>query len=246
MRAWPGRPSPLGATFDGIGTNMAVYSEVAEGVEVCIFRDDGTEQRVALPECTGHVWHGYLPDVGAGAHYGFRVRAPDEGASRGNPSKLLLDPYARAITGDVTWGQAVFSYPFDDPDGRDTTDSASSMPKSVVVSPFFDWEGDAPPRTPWNETVIYEVHVKGATARHADVEPEVRGTYAGLADPAFVAHLRGLGVTAVELLRSITSATTATSSTTVCTTTGATTRSDSSPPTPAMPAATATASRSRR
>ena len=200
MRAWPGRPTPLGATFDGIGTNVAVYSEVAERIEVCVFDDDGTEERVALPEHTGHVWHGYLPDVASGARYGLRVYGPDDGPNRCNPSKLLLDPYARAITGDVTWGQPVFGYPFDDPDGHDTTDSAASMPKSVVVSPFFDWQGDTPPRTPWHATVIYEVHVKGATVLHPSIDPELRGTYAGLAHPAFVEHLRALGVTAVELL----------------------------------------------
>ncbi|CAA9255300.1 MAG: GH13_11 / GH13 / GH13_13 / GH13_10 / CBM 48 / GH13_37 / GH13_14 / GH13_36 [uncultured Acidimicrobiales bacterium] len=199
-RIWPGRPSPLGATFDGIGTNVAVFSEVAQQVEVCLFDDDGTEARVPLSETTGHVWHGYLPDVGPGTRYGFRVHGPHGGPHRCNPAKLLIDPYARALEGEVQWGQAVFSYPFGHPDRIDTTDSASSMPKSVVSNPYFDWEGDVLPRTPWNDTVIYEVHVKGATMRHPDIEPELRGTYTGLADPAFVEHITKLGVTAVELL----------------------------------------------
>jgi len=200
VRIWPGKPSPLGATYDGIGTNIAVFSEVAEQIEVCLFADDGSEIRVTLPETTGHVWHGYLPDIGPGARYGFRVHGPYGGAHRCNPAKLLIDPYAKAIDGHIKWGQSVFSYPFGNPDGIDTTDSAPDMPKSVVSSPFFDWEGDAQLQIPWHDTVIYEVHVKGATMRHPAIEPELRGTYTALADPAFVEHLTSLGVTAVELL----------------------------------------------
>ncbi|HEV8116127.1 MAG TPA: glycogen debranching protein GlgX [Acidimicrobiales bacterium] len=199
-RIWPGRPTPLGATFDGIGTNMAVFSEVAEQIDLCLFDDDGNETAVPLTETTGHVWHGYLPDVGPGARYGFRVHGPYGGPNRCNPAKLLIDPYAKALEGRIEWGQALFSYPFGDPDGIDRTDSAPSMPKSVVSNPYFDWEGDVLPHTPWNDTVIYEVHVKGATMRHPDIEPELRGTYTALADPAFVDHLTALGVTAVELL----------------------------------------------
>lgn len=199
-RIWPGRPFPLGATYDGIGTNIAVFSEVAEQVEVCLFEDDGTETRIALPETTAHVWHGYLPDVGPGQRYGFRAHGPYGGAHRCNPAKLLIDPYAKALDGSIKWGQPVFSYPFGDPDGIDTTDSAPSMPKSVVSSPFFDWEGDSQLQTPWSETIIYEVHVKGATMRHPGIEPELQGTYTAIADPAFVEHLTSLGVTAVELL----------------------------------------------
>jgi glycogen operon protein len=199
-RIWPGRPSPLGATYDGIGTNVAVFSEVAEQIDVCLFDDEGNETRIPLFETTGHVWHGYLPDVGPGMRYGFRVTGPYGGPHRCNPAKLLLDPYARALDGFITWGQPVFSYPFGNPDGIDTTDSASSMPKSVVSSPFFDWEGDAQLRIPWHDTVIYEAHVKGATMRHPEIDPELRGTFTGLADPAFVDHLTSLGVTAVELL----------------------------------------------
>jgi len=200
VRIWPGRPSPLGATYDGIGTNIAVFSEVAEQIDVCLFDDGGHETLVTLPETTGHVWHGYLPDIGPGARYGFRVHGPYGGPHRCNPAKLLIDPYAKAIDGEVKWGQPVFSYPFGNPDGIDTTDSAPFMPKSVVSSPFFDWEGDAQLQTPWHDTVIYEVHVKGATMRHPSIEPELRGTYTAVADPAFVEHLTSLGVTAVELL----------------------------------------------
>jgi len=199
-RIWPGRPTPLGATFDGIGTNVAVFSEVAEQVDLCLFDDDGTETSVPLPESTGHVWHGYLPDIGPGARYGFRASGPYGGPHRCNPAKLLLDPYAKALDGEVEWHQAVFSYPFGNPDGVDLTDSAPFVPKSVVSSPFFDWEGDVQLHTPWHNTVIYEVHVKGATKGHLGIEPELRGTYTALADPAFVEHLTSLGVTAVELL----------------------------------------------
>jgi isoamylase len=202
VRIWPGEQYPLGSTFDGIGTNFAVVSEVADGIELCLFDEQGGEERVELPETEGGVFHGYLPDVAAGQRYGFRVHgsyAPERG-ERCNPNKLLLDPYAKAIEGEVRWGQPVFGYPFDDPDGLDEHDSALDVPRSVVVNPFFDWEGDQLLRTPWSDTVIYELHVKGATIRHPGVDEEVRGSYAGIADPAFIQHLVALGVTAVELL----------------------------------------------
>ncbi|MGI8664058.1 MAG: glycogen debranching protein GlgX [Acidimicrobiales bacterium] len=202
VRIWPGEQYPLGATFDGIGTNVAVVSEVAESVQLCLFDAHGSEERVELPEAEGGVWHGYLPDIAAGQRYGFRVHGPYD-PSRGqrcNPSKLLLDPYAKSIEGTVQWGQPVFGYQFEHPDAMDETDSSSCMPRSVVVNPFFDWEGDQLLRTPWSDTVIYEVHVKGATITHPGVDDEVKGSYAGVADPAFVEHLVGLGVTAVELL----------------------------------------------
>ena len=201
-RIWPGEPAPLGATFDGMGTNVAVYSDLAESVEFCTFDDDGNETRCVLPERTGDVWHGYLPDVQPATRYGLRVHGPYDpsNGARCNPAKLLLDPYAKAITGDVEWNEAVFDHPFADPDARNDDDSARFMPKSVVVNPFFDWSNDRRLRIPWNETVIYEVHVKGATARHPDIEPELRGTYAGLAHPAFVEHLKRLNITAVELM----------------------------------------------
>lgn len=202
MRVWPGNPYPLGASFDGIGTNVAIVSDVADAVELCLFDDDGTETRVQLPERSGAVWHGYLPDLAAGTHYGFRVHGPWDPANghRCNPAKFLLDPYAQAIEGTFQWGQPLFGHHFDDPMAIETTDSAPSMPRSVVVNPFFDWGTDQPLGRPWAETVIYETHVKGATQRHPDIDESIRGTYAGLADPAFVEHLTSLGVTAVELM----------------------------------------------
>ncbi|MEY2452933.1 MAG: isoamylase [Acidimicrobiaceae bacterium] len=200
-RIWPGDPAPLGSTFDGIGANFAVFSEVADAVELCLFDDDGIETRVELPESTGVVWHGYLPDVTPGQRYGLRVHGPNdpEAGHRCNPSKLLLDPYARAIDGGVNWDEAVFGYRFDDPDADNDADSAPFVPRSVVVNPFFEWEGDQLLHTPWSDTIIYEAHVKGATMRHPEIEPELRGTYAGVSHPAFVEHLKSLEVTALEL-----------------------------------------------
>jgi glycogen operon protein len=202
MRVWPGSPYPLGASFDGVGTNIAVFSEVAESIELCVFDDDGNETKVALPERSGAVWHGYFPDLDAGSRYGFRVHGPYDPANghRCNPAKLLLDPYARAIDGDVTWGQELFPYPFGEEDGRDDSDSATAMPKSIVTNPYFDWANDTRLHVPWADTIIYEAHVKGATARHPDVDEELRGTYAGIAHPAFISHLQALGVTTLELL----------------------------------------------
>jgi len=203
LQVWPGTPYPLGATYDGNGTNFSVFSEVAERVELCLFDGEGHETRVSLPEMTAFCWHGYLPTVGPGQRYGFRVHgpwAPERGA-RCNPSKLLLDPYAKAIEGDIEWNQSVFPYNFGDPDGPpNTDDSASSMPKSIVISPFFDWGNDRPPKTGWHKTVVYETHVKGFTMRHPGIPEELRGTYAGLAHPESIEHLLSLGVTAVELL----------------------------------------------
>jgi glycogen operon protein len=203
IAVWPGQPAPLGATFDGAGTNVAVFSEVATRVELCLFDHEGNERCVELTERTGPVWHGYLPDVGAGQRYGFRVHGPDDAGPgiRANPSKLLLDPYARAIEGGVDWDQAVFPYHFGDPDGPpETSDSAPYVPRSVVVNPYFDWANDRPPHTPWTETVVYETHVRGFTARHPDIPPEMRGTYRALAHPAAIQHFTDLGVTAVELM----------------------------------------------
>jgi isoamylase len=202
MRIWAGQPYPLGATYDGLGTNFAVFSEVAERVELCLFDETGDERRIDLPEVTGYAWHGYLPTVGPGQRYGFRVHGPWDPASgrRCNPAMLLLDPYARAIEGDVRWDPAVFAQRLDDPGTSEPTDSAPFVPRSIVVDPFFDWGEDRRPNRPENETVIYETHVKGLTMRHPDVPPELRGTYAGLAHPAIVRHLVELGVTAVELM----------------------------------------------
>ncbi|HVF20013.1 MAG TPA: glycogen debranching protein GlgX [Mycobacteriales bacterium] len=202
MSAWPGRPYPLGATYDGMGTNFSLFSEVAEAVELCLFDDDGTETRHVIREVDGFVWHAYLPNVGPGHRYGYRVHGPYDPAQgqRCNPSKLLLDPYAKAVDGEVDWDEALFSYQFDSPDEVNETDSAPHMMKSVVVSPFFDWQNDRHPDTPYNDTVIYEAHVKGLTQNHPDIPEEIRGTYAGLAHPAIIEHLTKLGITAIELM----------------------------------------------
>ena len=202
MDVWPGQPAPLGATWDGEGTNFSVFSSVALRVELCLFDEMGGERRADLPERTALCWHGYVPGVGPGQRYGFRVHGPWDPARgrRCNPAKLLLDPYARAIDGDLRWGEEIFAHRWADPDARNDADSAPAMPRSIVVDPRFDWRGDRPPAVPRHETVIYETHVKGFTARHPAVPPELRGTYAGLAHPAAIDHLRRLGVTAVELM----------------------------------------------
>jgi glycogen operon protein len=199
---WPGTSYPLGATYDGAGTNFALYSHIAEQVVLCLFDDAGTETRLPLREVDGFVWHGYLPGIGPGQRYGYRVHGPYDPTAghRCNPSKLLLDPYAKAIEGSVDWDQAVFSYQFGDADKRNDEDSAPHVPRSVVVNPYFDWRGDRPPRTPYHETVIYEAHARGLTRLHPQVPEAQRGTYAGLAHPAVIEHLQGLGVTAVELM----------------------------------------------
>lgn len=203
IRVWPGKPYPLGATYDGMGTNFSLFSEVADRVQLCLFDEGGSETRVDLPEMTGFCWHGYLPDVEAGQRYGFRVYgpwSPKEGL-RCNLAKLLLDPYAKAIESQVRWGEAVFSHTFDDPQGSpNEMDSAPSMPKSMVINPFFDWGNDQLLQHPLHKTTIYEVHVKGFTARHPDVPAELRETYAGMCHPAVIDYLKDLGVTAVELL----------------------------------------------
>ena len=202
MNVWPGQPYPLGATWDGTGTNFSLFSENAEAVELCLFDDEGSEQRFELSDTTAHVYHGYLPGIGPGHRYGFRVHGPwDPGAGqRFNPNKLLIDPYAKAIDGGVDWDPAVFGYPLGGDDLElDERDSAAHVPCGIVANPFFDWGEDRHPHTPWNATVIYETHVRGLTMEHPDVLPEVRGTYAGLASPAVIEYLVDLGVTAVEL-----------------------------------------------
>jgi isoamylase len=203
MRLWPGQPFPLGASYDGAGTNFSLFSEIATGVDLCLYDDDGEEERIPLTEVTALCWHGYLPNVGPGQRYGFRVHGPYEpqAGHRCNPTKLLLDPYAKAVEGGVNWDQAVFGYPLGGDDlAADEGDSAALVPKSVVVNPFFDWGVDRPPSIPQHETVIYETHVKGFTKLHPDIDEELRGTYAGLAHPAAIEHLKSLGVTAVELM----------------------------------------------
>jgi isoamylase len=199
---WPGSPAPLGAHWDGTGTNVALWSAGAHAVDLCLFDDDGTEHRHRLQENTHQVWHGRLPGVGPGQRYGYRVHGgwdPSSGL-RHNPAKLLLDPYARALDGDQSLHPALFGFRHEGGEGPDPRDSAPYVPRGVVVRDSFPWDGDRSPATPWSDTVIYEVHVKGATARHPEVPPALRGTYAGLAHPAFVEHLQALGVTAVELL----------------------------------------------
>ncbi|MEV7609985.1 glycogen debranching protein GlgX [Microbacterium sp. NPDC089320] len=199
---WPGSPYPLGATFDGQGTNFALFSEGAEKVELCLFDDDGNEERVTLEEVDAFVWHGYLPSVQPGQLYGYRVHGTYDPAQgqRFNPNKLLLDPYAKSVAGQIDWGQPLFGYDFGDPDSRNDEDSAATMAKGVVVNPFFEWAGDRLPKTPYAQTVIYEAHVKGLTQLHPDVPEELRGTYAAIAHPAVIEHLVHLGVTALELM----------------------------------------------
>ncbi|WP_124343121.1 glycogen debranching protein GlgX [Cellulomonas algicola] len=202
MLIWPGRPYPLGATYDGTGTNFALFSEVAERVELCLFDADGTETRVDLTEVDAFVWHGYLPAVGPGQRYGYRVHGPYDPAQglRCHPSKLLLDPYAKAIDGQVDNDPSLYTYRFDDPTATNDDDSAPHTMKSVVVNPYFDWGHDRPPQHQYHESVIYEAHVRGLTQLHPAVPEELRGTYSGLAHPAVIEHLVSLGVTAVELM----------------------------------------------
>jgi isoamylase len=198
----PTDAAPLGAHHDGGGASFAVFSSAAEAVELCLFDDSGQESRLALQPGDGFVWQGYLPDVAAGQRYGFRVHGPWDPAAgaRCNPAKLLLDPYARAVAGEVRWNPAVSGHAADDPNVADNSDSAPYVPRSVVVAADFDWAQDRSPRRAMADSIFYEVHVKGFTKLHPDVPEELRGTYAGLAHPAAVAHLQRLGVTAVELL----------------------------------------------
>ncbi len=201
--SWPGRPFALGATWDGEGTNFSLFSENAERVFLCLFDDDDVETRHELTERTAFNWHGYLPGVGPGQRYGYRVHGPwvPERGHRYNPAKLLIDPYARAIDGAVRFNAArVLPYVAGHPDERDDEDNAVAIPKSVVVDPTFDWEGDVRLETPWSETVIYEAHVKGFTQLGEETREDLRGTYAGLASEPAIAYLKSLGVSAVELL----------------------------------------------
>jgi isoamylase len=205
---WPGDPHPLGATWDGEGTNFALFSENALAVYLCLFDEQGHETQIQLTALSNYVWHGYLPGVGPGQKYAYRVEGPydPEHGKRFNSNKLLLDPYAKAIAGDINHGPAIFGYPMDDPldDDRDLvsseTDDKDLIPKCVVVDPQFDWEGDRHPKTPWHETIIYEAHVKGLTKLHPDIPEPLRGTYAGIGHPVTIAYLKQLGITAIELL----------------------------------------------
>ena len=206
LEIWRGKAYPLGATYDGSGTNFALFSEVAERVELCLFDDDGDgglrETRITLPEVDGFVWHGFIPSIEPGQRYGYRVHGPYDPAAghRCNPNKLVLDPYAKAIDGQFDWGQPLFSYNFGDPDSRNDDDSAPNMPKSVVINPYFDWGVDRPPSHDYADTVIYEAHVKGLTQTHPDIPDNIRGTYAAVAHPAIVEHLQNLGINAIELM----------------------------------------------
>jgi isoamylase len=199
---WPGRPYPLGASYDGGGTNFSLFSEAAEGVELCLFDADGGERRIRVEEIDGFCWHAYLPGIGPGQRYGYRVHGPWAPArgQRCNPAKLLLDPYAKAIEGHADWRQACFPYTFGNEDEANTEDSAPYVPKSVVHNPYFDWGNDRPPDIQLNESVIYETHVRGFTVRHPGIPEAQRGTYAGLGHPAILDYLTDLGITAVELL----------------------------------------------
>ncbi|MDQ3418418.1 MAG: glycogen debranching protein GlgX [Acidobacteriota bacterium] len=203
MQIWPGQPYPLGATFDGVGTNFSIFSEIATKVQLCLFDESGRETCIDLPETTALCWHGYILNVKPGQRYGFRVHGPwiPEEGHWCNPSKLLLDPYAKAIDGLWQWNEAIFPYHFDAPEtSRSDADSAPYVAKSVVINPFFDWGADRRPNTPLHRTVVYETHIKGFTQRHPDIPPEIRGSYAGMAHPVAVKYLQTLGVTAVELL----------------------------------------------
>ena len=208
MRIWPGQPYPLGATWDGEGVNFALFSETATGVELCLFNheDDAIESaKVQLREHTDQVWHCYLPDVRPGQYYGYRVHGPHkpEEGHRFNPAKLLIDPYAKAITGAIKWSNAVFAYKVGGPHEDlepDPNNSAGGIPKSVVIDNAFTWDGDRHPRTPWQRTVIYEAHVKGMTVKHPQVPEPLRGTYLGLCADPMIDYFKSLGVTALELL----------------------------------------------
>ncbi len=202
-----GSAYPLGATFDGLGVNFSVYSANAEKIELCVFDETGRRElkRYALPEWTDEVWHGYLPDAGPGLSYGYRAHgryAPEEG-HRFNPNKLLLDPYAKAMTGELRWTDAMYGYQVKSPRADlsfDRRDNAMLMPKGVVTDSHFDWSRDVRPNTPWSQTVIYEAHPKGLTKLFEEVQPSERGTFAALGNPKVIEHLKRLGVTALELL----------------------------------------------
>ncbi|WP_395296645.1 glycogen debranching protein GlgX [Kitasatospora hibisci] len=202
MQVWPGKPYPLGATYDGAGTNFAVFSESADRIELCLLAEDGSETAVELRETDAFVRHAYLPGVQPGQRYGFRVHGPYNPGlgQRHNSAKLLLDPYAKAMSGHIDWDESVYGYHFGAPERRNDLDSAPHTMHSVVINPYFDWGTDRPPRTDYHRTVVYEAHVKGLTRLHPGIPEEIRGTYAGLAHPAVIEHLAKLGVTAIELM----------------------------------------------
>jgi len=206
MRVWPGKNYPLGATWDGEGVNFALFSENATGIELCLFDKDRGEKEtriVPLRERTHGVWHCYLPDARPGQLYGYRVHGPyaPEQGHRFNPAQLLIDPYAKAITGSIEWDDALFAYQLKDPAydlSWNPADSAPFVPKSVVVDSSFAWGDDRHPRVPWNRTVIYEAHVRGMTMLHPDVPDKLRGTYLGLCSDPIIDYLTELGITAIS------------------------------------------------
>lgn len=201
-QVWPGEPYPLGSTYDGAGTNFALFSDVAEKVELCLISAEGEETRIELEEVDAHIWHCYIPSIMPGQRYAYRVHGPFDPANgkRCDPNKLLVDPYAKAFDGVFDGHPSLFNYDIHDHSKRNTEDSLGHTMTSVVINPFFDWGADRAPRTPYNETVIYEAHVKGMTMTHPDIPEELRGTYAGLAHPAIIDYLKDLGVTAIELM----------------------------------------------
>jgi isoamylase len=203
VQCLPGKPYPLGASYDGAGVNFSLFSSVADRVELCLFDEAGQETRYELPEMTALCWHGYFRGLRPGQKYGFRVHGPWAPAAglRCNPAKLLLDPSARCIYGQVEWDEAVFPHYFTGSQGlRNDFDSAPHVPRSVVIDPYFDWESDHQLHTPWDRTIIYEAHVKGLTKLHPEIPPELRGTYLGMVQPAVIQHFKNLGVTAIELM----------------------------------------------
>ncbi len=202
MQIWPGRMFPLGATYDGAGVNFALFSEVADRVELCLVDEDGAETRVDLPETDGFIHHAYLPGIQPGQRYGYRVHGPfdPEQGHRCNPSKLLLDPYAKAIEGQIDGDESLFSYRFKAPEKFNDDDNLGHTPLSVVINPFFDWGNDRHPEHEYHETVLYEAHVKGLTQTHPAIPEEIKGTYAAVGHPAMIDHLTELGVTALELM----------------------------------------------
>ncbi|MBL4675149.1 MAG: glycogen debranching protein GlgX [Mucilaginibacter sp.] len=204
-KIYPGRPYPLGATWDGKGVNFALYADNATGVELCLFNGKQPEKRIKLSERTHQIWHCYLPDVKPGQFYGYRVDGPydPQNGYRFNVNKLLMDPYAKSLSGRIDWHDSIFAYEIGNPDedmSFSTTDSAPFMPKSVVIDSTFDWGDDKFPRIPYHQSIIYEMHVKGFTQMHPDIPDEIKGTYAAIGHPACIKYLHELGVTAIELM----------------------------------------------
>ena len=196
---------PLGASYDGAGVNFALFSQVADKVELCLFDENNHETRVEMTEKNSYVWHNYLPGIQPGQRYGYRVYGPydPEHGLRCNPHKLLLDPYAKAIEGNIDGDESLYSYWFRSPDDThdmNTLDSAAHTMKAAVINPYFDWGNDQHPFIPYHDSVIYEAHVRGMTNLNTMVPPDIRGTYAGLAYPGVIEYLKKLGVTAIELM----------------------------------------------